>query len=53
MTRTSNNHIDKNNFISLYLSARENIFIKENIYNGFAGAGLKLLNEEKVLSKIT
>jgi hypothetical protein len=39
-----NNHIDKEDFLHLYPPARKMIFNHENIYSGFAGAGLKPLN---------
>jgi hypothetical protein len=48
-----NNYINKKDFLSLYLDARKKAFTTENIYKGFAGAGLKPLNRERVLSKIT
>jgi hypothetical protein len=48
-----NNHIDKEDFLHLYLPAREIIFNHENICSGFAGAGLKPLNQDRVLEKIT
>jgi hypothetical protein len=53
MIATGNNHIDKEDFLSLYPPAREKVFNKENIYSGFAGAGLKPLNKDRVLEKIT
>ena len=53
MMRGGNNHIDKTDFLSLYPSARNNVFTRDNIYGGFAGAGLKPLDKERVLSKIT
>jgi hypothetical protein len=52
MMIAGNNHIDKDDFLSLYPSAREKAFTKENIYGGFAGAGIKPLDKERVLSKI-
>ena len=48
-----NNHIDKEDFLSLYPEAREMVFTTNNICSGFAGAGLKPLNQERVLTKIT
>ena len=53
MMRSGNNHIDKTDFLSLYPNARHTVFTKDNIYGGFAGAGLKPLDKERVLSKIT
>ncbi|KAG2001679.1 hypothetical protein GB937_010022 [Aspergillus fischeri] len=44
-----NNHINKEDFLHLYPSACE----RKNIHSGFTGAGLKLLNEDQVLEKIT
>ncbi|KAI9045478.1 uncharacterized protein KD926_007893 [Aspergillus affinis] len=48
-----NNHIDKEDFLSLYPDARAKVFTSANIYGGFAGAGLKPFNQERVLSKLT
>ncbi|KKA22268.1 hypothetical protein T310_3703 [Rasamsonia emersonii CBS 393.64] len=48
-----NNHIDKEDFLSLYPSARAEVFTPDNICKGFAGAGLKPLDKERVLAKIT
>jgi hypothetical protein len=48
-----NNHIDKEDFLSLYPKARAKAFTLANICNGFAGAGLKPFNQERVLSKLT
>lgn len=48
-----NNHIDKTDFLSLYPTARKRVFTTENIYSGFAGSGLKPLDKERVLAKIT
>lgn len=53
MMRGGNNHIDKTDFLSLYPSACSTMFTKDNIYGGFAGAGLKPLDKERVLLKIT
>jgi hypothetical protein len=53
MMTAGNNHIDKEDFLSLYPPAREKVFIRENIYGGFAGAGFKPLNKDRVLEKIT
>jgi len=50
---TGNNYIDKEDFLSLYLSACVKVFTPDNICKGFAGAGLKLFNKEWVLAKIT
>jgi hypothetical protein len=53
MMAAGNNHIDKEDFLHLYPSAREKVFTQGNICNGFAGAGLKPLNKDRVLEKIT
>ena len=50
---TSNNYIDKEDFLHLYPPTHEKIFTQENIYGGFLGAGLKPLNRDQVLTKIT
>jgi hypothetical protein len=52
MMVAGNNHIDKEDFL-LYPPACERVFIQKNIYSGYAGAGLKPLNEDQVLEKIT
>jgi hypothetical protein len=46
-----NNHIDEEGFLSLYPPARERVFNTETIRSGFAGAGLKSFNKERVLAK--
>ena len=48
-----NNHIDKEDFLSLYPPACAKVFTPDNICKGFAGAGLKPLDKEWVLAKIT
>lgn len=48
-----NNHIDKEDFLHLYPSACKEVFTERNICSGFAGAGLKPLNQDQVLEKIT
>ena len=53
MMRGGNNHIDKTDFLSLHPSAHNSVFTGDNIYGGFAEAGLKPLDKERVLSKIT
>lgn len=53
MMMAGNNHIDKEDFLHLYPPARETVFNQENIYSGFAGAGLKPINPARVLEKIT
>jgi uncharacterized small protein (DUF1192 family) len=53
MMVAGNNHIDKEDFLHLYPPAREMVFNHENICSGFAGAGLKPLNQDRVLEKIT
>jgi hypothetical protein len=46
------NHIDKEDFLSLYPEARAKVFNSKNICDGFTGAGLKPLGQERVLTKI-
>jgi hypothetical protein len=53
MMVAGNNHIDKEDFLYLYPSAREAVFTQKNILNGFAGSGLKPLDKDRVLAKIT
>lgn len=48
-----NNHIDKEDFLHLYPPARAKVFNPINICSGFAEAGLKPVDEEQVLAKIT
>jgi hypothetical protein len=48
-----NNHIDKQDFLHLYPAARAQVFTTSNICSGFAGAGLKPLDQDRVLEKIT
>ena len=50
---TSNNYINKKDFLHLYPPTRETVFPKENICGGFIEAGLKLLDRDQVLEKIT
>ena len=47
------NYIDKEDFLSLYPDAHKQVFTSANICSGFRGAGLKPLNPEHVLSKLT
>lgn len=53
MMVAGNNHIDKEDFLHLYPPAREKVFNQENIRSGFTGAGLKPLDKDRVLEKIT
>ncbi|XP_077660230.1 uncharacterized protein AFUA_2G03570 [Aspergillus fumigatus Af293] len=53
MMVAGNNHINKEDFLHLYPPAQDKVFNQANICNGFTGAGLKPLNEEQVLGKIT
>ena len=53
MMVAGNNHIDKEDFLHLYPSARTAVFTQRNICNGFAGAGLKPFNKDRVFEKIT
>jgi hypothetical protein len=48
-----NNYIDKEDILSLYLDAHKEVFTLSNICSGFRGTGLKPLNLEHVLSKLT
>ncbi|KAI9037134.1 uncharacterized protein KD926_000782 [Aspergillus affinis] len=48
-----NNHIDKEDFLSLYPDARDKVFTSTNIYSGFTGTGLRPFNPERVLSELT
>lgn len=48
----SNNHINKEDFLSLYPDARK-VFTSSKIRSSFAGTGLKPFNPEHVLSKPT
>ena len=48
-----NNHIDKEDFLHLYLPTRKEVFNRRNIHSGFAGAGLNPLDKDRVLKKIT
>ena len=53
MMVAGNNHIDKEDFLHLYPPARKAVFTQKNICSGFAGAGLKPLDQDQVLEKIT
>ena len=53
MMAAGNNHINKEDFLCLYPPTREKVFTQENIYGGFLGAGLKPLDRDQVLKKIT
>lgn len=53
MIAAGNNHIDKEPFLYLYPSARDKAFPQENICNSFLRAGLKPLDQDRVLEKIT
>ena len=53
MMIAGNNHIDKKDVLHLYPSACKAVFTQKNICNGFAGAGLKPLDKDRVLGKIT
>jgi hypothetical protein len=46
MMVAGNNHINKEDFLHLYPSACEAVFIQKNICNSFAGAGLKPLDKD-------
>lgn len=53
MMTAGNNHIDNEDFLSLYPPAREKVLNTENIYSRFAGAGLVPVNAGRVLVKST
>lgn len=53
MMVAGNNHIDKEDFLYLYPPAREAVLNQRNICNGFKGSGLRPLNKDQVLEKIT
>jgi hypothetical protein len=53
MMMAGNNHINKEDFLYLYPPAHKAVFNQRNICNGFKGAGLKPLNQDQVLEKIT
>lgn len=53
MMVVGNNHINKEDFLHLYPSTCTAVFTQKNICNGFAGAGLKPLNKDQVLEKIS
>jgi len=42
----SNNHINKEDFLSLYPPACKTVFTRENICSGFIETGLKPLNKD-------
>jgi hypothetical protein len=44
MMIAGNNYINKDDFLYLYPPARAAVFTQQNICNGFAGAGLNLLD---------
>lgn len=50
---SDNNYIDKKDFLPLYPDTRAKAFTSANIYSRFAETGLKLFNQERVLSKLT
>jgi hypothetical protein len=53
MMVAGNNHIDKQDFLHLYPPARTKVFTAGNICSGFTGAGLKPLDQDRALEKIT
>ena len=52
MMVAGNNHIDED-FLHSYPPARKAVFTQKNICSGFAGVGLKPLDQDRVLEKIT
>jgi hypothetical protein len=53
LTAAGTNHIDKEDFLYLNPPPRAKAITINNICNGFTGAGLKPIDEERVLEKIT
>ena len=53
MMIAGNNHIDKEDFLHLYPPTRKKVFSQKNIYGSFIGAGIKPLDQDQVLQKIT
>ena len=53
MMVAGNNYIDKQDFLYLYPPAHIKVFTAGNICSGFIGAGLKPLDQDWVLEKIT
>lgn len=53
MMVVGNNCINKEDFLHLYPSVFEVVFISRNIYDSFIEAGLKLLDKDYVPKKIT
>ena len=51
--KVGNNHIDKEDFLSLYPDAHAKVFTSEKIHSGFKGAGLRPFSPEHVLSELT
>lgn len=52
MARSYINHIIKIEFLPAFKAAFFKVFIKENIYASFRGAGLVPFNPDAVLSKL-
>jgi hypothetical protein len=53
MMVAGNNYINKQDFLHLYPPARTKVFTAGNICSGFTGAGLKPLDQDQALEKIT
>jgi hypothetical protein len=51
--KVGNNHINKEDFLSLYPDAHAKVFTLEKICSSFKGAGLKPFNPGHVLLKLT
>ena len=53
MIITENNYINKEDFLHLYPPTCKKVFSQKNIYGSFIGAGIKPLDQDQVLQKIT
>ena len=53
LTRQSVYHINKEDFLSIYVKVRTLIFHEESIKSGFQAAGLVPFNPQRVLSSLT
>jgi hypothetical protein len=46
------NHIDKDDFLTIYLEIRDKVYSIQNIKSGFLVTGISLFNPEYVLSRL-
>ena len=53
LARHGIHHIDKEDFLSIYIKARTSVFIEQTIKNGFLATGLVPADPERVLSSLT